>query len=233
MEASVTLAIPTLTENDARELTAKIYGHLDAAWDLIIAAYNGRAWSALGYGSWDAYCKAEFNGARLRLPREERQEVVGSLREAGLSTRAIASATGNSTKTITEDLKQVSQSTTPDEPSNVVGLDGKTYTPKPSVTDLISGEDLAELNGKPKADEPIDAEIVEDEPKPKPERRRPLTEQADTAGWEIRKSTERVVRLLEDDRLGKNKEQVALSLRGHLLFVQETVAAALHRLDGN
>jgi len=36
----------------------------------------------------------------LRLPREERSEVVASLRESGLSLRAIAAATGDSEPTV-------------------------------------------------------------------------------------------------------------------------------------
>lgn len=219
-----------LTEGEARDLTARINGALEVAWGLVQEAYWRRADKALGYVSWDAYCKAEFNGSQLRLPREERQEIVASLREAGLSTRAIASATGNSTKTITEDLKQVSQTTTPEQPSKVVGLDGKTYTPKPRLSDLISADDLAELNGKPKR-QPEPEPAPEPEPKPEPAKRRPpLTDQTDKAGWDIRKSAERIGRLLADDRFEKNKEQVALSLRGHLLFVQNAITAALDQL---
>jgi len=53
---------------------------------LVKQAYTERAWDALGYASWDEYCTREFGTSRLRLPREERAEVVASLRESGLST---------------------------------------------------------------------------------------------------------------------------------------------------
>ncbi|WP_156664677.1 hypothetical protein [Mycobacterium sp. 852002-51057_SCH5723018] len=52
--------------------------------ELITQAYMHRAWDALGYSSWDDYCIREFGTTRLRLPREERAEVVTSLRESGL-----------------------------------------------------------------------------------------------------------------------------------------------------
>jgi hypothetical protein len=67
-------------------------------------AYMLRASSALGYTSWDDDCTREFGTTRLRLPREERGEVVASLRESGLSIRAIASATGIDKNTVQTDL---------------------------------------------------------------------------------------------------------------------------------
>ena len=46
-----------------------------------------------------------FGISRLRLPREERAEVVASLRESGLSIRAIETATGSHRETIIKDLR--------------------------------------------------------------------------------------------------------------------------------
>ena len=42
--------------------------------------------------------------SRLRLPREERAEVVASLGESGLSVRAIAAATGVNRETIRQQI---------------------------------------------------------------------------------------------------------------------------------
>lgn len=57
-----------------------------------------------------------------------------SLRAAGLSTRAIASATGADRKTVMNDLRpprQVEENGPPEsEPPPVTGLDGKTYQPR-------------------------------------------------------------------------------------------------------
>lgn len=122
-----------LSANQARELTDRIKVGVEAVWELIKQAYTSRAWSVLGYSSWDDYCTREFGTSRIKLPREERQEVVASMREIGMSTRAIASATGTSKNTITEDFKQLSQTGTPrSEPAPVKGTDGKTYTPRPA-----------------------------------------------------------------------------------------------------
>ena len=96
-----------LTASQARELTDRIRVSLDGLWALVVEAFQRRAHAALGYPSWDAYCNAEFGSNRIRLPREERQETVRSLREAGLSLRAIQSATRADVKTIRRDLEGV------------------------------------------------------------------------------------------------------------------------------
>lgn len=96
-----------ISADDARRLTDKIRIAVEGVWHLIEEAYTTRAWSALGYKSWDDYCTREFGTSRIRLPREERPEVVASLRDAGLSLRAIASATGADVKTIRGDIAGV------------------------------------------------------------------------------------------------------------------------------
>ena len=93
-----------LSRSEARDVTDKIRGSVEVVWRLVVLAYNGRAWLALGYESWDDYCAHEFGATRLRLPYEERQDVVASLREQGLSTRAIAAATGMGQRTVVRDL---------------------------------------------------------------------------------------------------------------------------------
>ena len=93
-----------LTVHDARVLTARIRESVAGVWDLIVEAYTSRAWTSLGYDSWDDYTRTEFDGVRIALPREDRREVIGSLRDAGLSTRAIASAIGVNDKTVRNDL---------------------------------------------------------------------------------------------------------------------------------
>lgn len=139
-----------LTADEARDLTDRIRAALDIAWQFVIQAWKGRAWASLGYGSWDDYCTREFGAHRLRLPREERQEVVGSLRDAGMSIRAIAAATGVDGKTVRNDLKPPGEEYSPPElgldvdedvvdaellpepappPRPVTGMDGKTYHP--------------------------------------------------------------------------------------------------------
>ncbi|MFV8317180.1 hypothetical protein [Mycobacterium sp. 23] len=109
----MTSAVAVMAAEDARVLTDRIKVGVEAVWELITRAYTERAWDALGYSSWDDYCTREFGTTRLRLPREERAEVVASLRESGLSIRAIASATNEPVMTVQNELARV-RSRTPE-----------------------------------------------------------------------------------------------------------------------
>lgn len=60
--------------------------------------------------------------------------------------------------------------------------------------------------------------------------RKPLTDMAKTRGFALRQATDSLVRIFEDDRYRTNEKQVADVLRGHLLYVAETVAAVLDQL---
>lgn len=118
----------TLTAEQARALTDRIRGSLAVAYDGLVDAWQGRADLALGYSSWDAYCAGEFaEGRMVRLDREQRREIVSTMRGAGMSSRAIASATGLSQPTVARDVRAGESSDSPAAP--VTGMDGKTYQP--------------------------------------------------------------------------------------------------------
>lgn len=226
----------------ARARAERIRAGLESLYTLrfdIAEAYQEQDWRALGYDTWSSYVESEFVGARLRLPQEERRELVGTLREAGMSTRAIAATTGASKNTVTEDLSHIGT------PDSVTGLDGKSYSPsKPAITDLISGDDVAELNGQPRDDEPIDAEVVDDppastegpavtpEPVPKGKKpRKPITEQARKEAVDGRKWADRIRGLMRDDRRVRNSEVLCTALQGDLMHVRDVVNEALETLD--
>jgi hypothetical protein len=76
VDAETGEVVHVLDATEARALTDRIKVAVEATWHLVIEAYQARAWVALGYSSWDDYCTREFGTSRLRLPREERQEVV-------------------------------------------------------------------------------------------------------------------------------------------------------------
>ncbi len=115
-----------LNEVEARTLIDGIRADVSDLDQRIATAYVGRAWIALGYGGWDAMCVAEFDGARLRIPREQRVEQVQSLRAAGLSARAIDAAIGVDESTVRADLRGAGN---PAPAAPVVGQDGKHYQP--------------------------------------------------------------------------------------------------------
>jgi transposase-like protein len=138
-----------LTIDEARTKVELVKALVGTVWTEVADLFRGRAWLALGYASWDALCVAEFDGARIRLPREDRREIVGSLREAGLSVRAIAAATGVAPATVHDDLSGV-QNRTPE----TTGTDGKRYpasrpAPPPEPSDVPAAVPTAAPPGPP------------------------------------------------------------------------------------
>jgi len=181
------IALPT--HEEARALTDRIKIAVEGTWQLIREAYISRTWAVLGYDNWDAYVSEEFGTARLALPREERAETVASLREAGMSIPAIASATRLGVGTVHRSLAASFPVGKVAQPDVITGVNGKKYaaTREPEVID-------AELVDEPARSEP---------PKVK---RRPLPEAFTDAGRDLTRAAERLSRLTEDDRFAKNRE---------------------------
>ena len=233
MSAAVLTGV--LTEADARTLTAEIRGALVVAWDKIVIAYNGRVWNALGYDSWDDYCETEFDGSRIRLPREERRELVSSLRESGLSVRAIAAATGTNRETIRQDAAAGDKKLSPAKPqlSEVITDDEvdelRVPDPDPQRTTGLDGKSYQRPTPKPEPDV-IDAEVVEDEPPDAKPHRRPIPEAFWQAAYDLSKVTERIERLVEDDRFPQNAEKVATKHRSDLTRAIDALQGVVNRL---
>lgn len=151
-----------LNEVEARRLVDGIRADVSDLGERIATAYKGRAWVALGYQSWDALCDAEFQGARLRIPREDRAEQVQSLRAAGLSTRAIGTALGIGKGTVDRDLA-TAPSGAVEQPTTVRSLDGRArpatqparpQTSPPPVTPTSAGAAHADRPAMPGGGEP-------------------------------------------------------------------------------
>lgn len=144
-------ALPCSERKAAEELTRKIRVELVSAYSLIVEAFKSRAWATLGYDSWDAYCQGEFEGMSLQPPRNERLQVIQSLREAGMSSRAIASATSLSQSMVTRELSK--NQGAPGESNDsagmpITGLDGKTYSQKPAFIDVPLDDSLLDLSAE-------------------------------------------------------------------------------------
>lgn len=150
--------VSPLTSAAARELTERIADGLGDIWQLVKKAYEGRAWAALGYGTWDEYLGQEFGKTRISLPREDRPEIVASLRESGLSIRAIASATGASVGTVHSDLAGV-QNRTPDGPTTpdlAPPIDDEPDAPPATVTGLDGRKHPAKKPAAPPQRSPLE-----------------------------------------------------------------------------
>ncbi|MCV7564988.1 hypothetical protein M3E78_005155 [Micrococcus luteus] len=213
--------VEAMSTVEAERITARIADKLDAIADnleqvlpLIGEALTRRAWEVLGYASPTAYVAERFAGALDRLSPEVRRPVVAQLSAAGMSTRAIAPVVGVTHKTVVKDSQAVREVVpevppAPVEPAAlpestaVVGMDGKTY-PRPEAPAL-----------------------ADDAPAPKT-KRAPLRKSVDDAAWNLRRATERLARVVADDRFDPQKSEMATLLRGHL---EDAVSVCQDLLD--
>lgn len=219
-----------LSADEARTITDRIKVAVEATWYLIAEAYQRGAWRALGYSSWDDYCTREFGTSRLRLPREERSETVQSLRDAGLSVRAIAAATGESKSAIAR---------TAGVPNGTPGKPLERETVTPNFKKSAQGTAAPATPAAPAPDagaakvQGIDGKQYPAQPAKREPRRTPLVDTAQQIGWEIRRAAEKLDRLSHDDRFNANKEEVAARLRGHLEFCVEVCQDLLDAFTTN
>lgn len=212
-----------VTAEAARELTDRIKMCVEQIWELIKQAYVSRAWIALEYRTWDDYCAAEFDRARIRIPREDRQEVVASMREIGMSTRAIAAATGLGYGTVQRDLPDHSGDPN-GSPELVLGKDGKSYLPKPTDPELFP---------LPDPEEPLVATDVDEDnavEAPRTRKRGPLTDSFLTARRKLVTDTKALTRLVDDDRFARHAAQLAHQHRSDLERARDALQAVIDRL---
>lgn len=209
----------------ARELTDRIKVGVEAVWQLVKDAYVSRAWEALGYDSWDDYCTREFGSSRIRLPREERQEVVSSMREIGMSTRAIASATGDSPRTV---RRAIDSGGAFAPPAPVTGTDGKTYPSSQPRREPVEPEPEPVVKTEPVEEQPIGNIITQDDlaelnqpvEKPAPHNTEPraeaITSQFTSAIADLNRVLNKFNRITRDKNFPRNREKVAAMHRNDL-----------------
>ncbi|WP_062906411.1 hypothetical protein [Mycobacterium avium] len=252
-------AVQVLDADQARVLTDQIKSRVDAVWELITQAYTRRAWAALGYESWDVYCIKEFGTARLRIPREERTEIVHSLRQAGLSLRAIESAAGVSRKTVIKDLAPPPPPTTSKRVKRrAVAWEAHTAQvgENPPPTDLdedaqaeqliaadVSRPAVFTMPPPPTAliDEPGRAVIIGIDgksyrrPNPRRDQQKPRRKQLKEAfhweAWNLHRVVEALTQLSRDDRLRANRDRLA-SQREHLIRLRDQLDEVIARMEG-
>ena len=206
-----------------RQRAEELLGDLRRSGEVFIVGmvemWRGQGWLALGYSSWDDLCDSELRGMRVNLPIESRREVVAELTDEGMSTRAIGSALGLHHDTVASDRKAGVGNPTPD-PTPTVGLDGKTYQPRPT-REVTTSETVT-----------VDAETGEIvPPAPSKPHRRPLPDAMRDASHELLKSAQRLERLTSDDRWPRNAKQATAMTRGDLLQAIEALTTVLDRLD--
>jgi transposase len=201
-----------LTREEAVLLTNQIQKAITLAWDLIVRAYHGRAWDALGYSSWDKYCEGEFGHARLALPAEDRRERIRSLREHGLSTRAIASATGVSQWTVRDDLDRSRERNLSPE---ITGIDGKNYG---ATTEVIDAEIVEEEDGVADQSRATRTRVA-------------LPKQFGRPVGDVHRAARRLAELSRDDRFNRNAALIADLYLPRLIEAQDAIHEAITAIE--
>jgi hypothetical protein len=226
-----------LTAYSARESIARLH-------DLVDEAKAGSAHLALGYPSWTAYLADVFGEEPLRLPRDQRQELVGYLAGEGMSSRAIAPIVGASRRTIDADVKQVGNiahlNVTVDRTTGEILAPTNDPEPAPSPAAQDAGMAIPrQSQGEPEpegASGPARPPVTGldgktyTRPAPKAAPRRDLTKQFFDAAYDLTKQVERIHRLTEDDRFPQNAEKVAAKHRNDLLRCQDLLEQVISRL---
>ncbi|MCV7090212.1 hypothetical protein [Mycobacterium interjectum] len=231
-----------MTEQQARRITNRIQYDLGKVWELVRLAYIGRAWSALGYQSWGDYCTREFGTARLRLPREERAEVVASLREAGLSDRAIESATGVSRRTLIRDRQAGGDNVTTSGDADADTLAEELIASEPpgAPTESTPGQTDRVNQALERARGTSSAQVIGIDgkryrpkpPEPAKPRRKPITDAFATATYDTGKKIKTLTNLAADDRFSRNGEELAHRNLGDLQRAHQQLGEVITQLQG-
>ncbi|MDN6440466.1 MAG: ParB/RepB/Spo0J family partition protein [Acidipropionibacterium jensenii] len=188
-----------------------------------------------------------LNLNRRHLNREQRRELIAeSLRsDPQLSNREHARRTGASDKTVGSVRDDLVESA--EIPHFSERIDPRTGNLSQAAerhrATSIPQSDLDALNAATE-DQDDDPEPPHWEPAgqmspaatqaltPEKPKRTPITDDANRIGWEIRKTTEKLDRLTEDDRWTRNTEKVTPLLRGHLQEAISTYTRILAELEG-
>lgn len=122
-------AVTVLNENDARQLTDAIRATVDMTYQLIARAHAGRAWEALGYGSWAAYVQAEFAMSRSRSYQLlDQSKVIGAIEAATPEGTQV-----HVTESVTRDIKSFLGDLTDELAGRTEGMTGD------EATDVVAG----------------------------------------------------------------------------------------------
>jgi hypothetical protein len=173
-----------LSEADARALVqrgrAAITKAIEAMAELravLPVLWEGRAWTVLGYESWEAMCQAEFG---VRLPRVERKQLAGELAAGGMGVRAIAFGLGVDPATISRDLQPESVANATPAPTVANATPAPMTYPRwlattgiPALTQAEFDEALAVISAELEACHEDYTREVDAIPREHPEARRP------------------------------------------------------------
>lgn len=212
--------VEVLDETAARKLDGRIRVMAGSVRDqdqtlarLIDQAKDGEVHAVLGYPSWTAYIADVFSSVPLHLEREQRRELVGYLSGEGMSVRAISRTVGAARNTVRDDLQQVGQFDPPAEDDHADLIVGSDDDFEESLGESRAEGDLSRENVASKLPAPrvagLDGKAYPPKLASTPKRRRPLPDAFRDAVFQLEKATEKVERLLSDDRFERHAEELA------------------------
>lgn len=246
-------------ETITRKITSHLDGvtshYLDAA-TLLTEALTRQAWAALGYEAPVDYVSGEFGDAIKDLPAPIRSQFVVALSSTGASTRAIAPVVGVSDMTVRRDqvrhhvapatepaAAQVPTEWTPAPEPPGANRVSTSSTPEP-ITDPAPAPEPAwssasdTLAAMQQAAEQADPGHIigrdgKTYPRPVPakQKRKPLTDRALRTAEDMTRAAEHLEDIFRDDRMPKNREQVAALTRSHLNRTIQVCNDLLNQLD--
>jgi hypothetical protein len=94
-----------LSKAEAKKLTQKIKTAVDELCPLLVRAREGKAWKALGYGTWEDYVKAEFGMSRSYAHRLiEQGEVIEAIQNAVVDLLPMGNISERTARELKKDL---------------------------------------------------------------------------------------------------------------------------------
>lgn len=130
---NITIDRTPLTTDQARQLTNTIRDAAEVLWVLIARAHAGKAWTALGYDSWEHYVREEFNMSRSRS-----YQLLDQARVIAAVEAVVPEGTEvHITEAAARDLKSVIEDAVPEIKEKTAGLPADEAT---SVLDDILAE---------------------------------------------------------------------------------------------
>lgn len=245
-----------------RLLSNTIGDNLTKLTDLIAEAKRGQIHLALGFPSWTAYLSSALSQLEMALAGPARRELVTLLADEGMSNRAIAQAVGVSEITVRRDKEQVRHDVAPDESetaapvacppsprspklegrrdwagqerSNVVGLDGKTYTPPRIKSEVSQRDGIDELVDWQMQNARGPGRWLGRKPRREPPRReprrRPITDAFPEQVRKVYHAAESLERLSRDDRFGRNVNALSCRL-SDLIRARDALDRIIARFD--
>lgn len=98
-----------LTKQEAKALTDRIRDSIEKTYELVLRAYERKAWKALGYKTWEAYVQTEFDMSRRRSYQLlDQGRVIRAIEEAvGENVQHVAQITAREVAAVKDDIPAV------------------------------------------------------------------------------------------------------------------------------